>query len=215
MNITHLPIPLDTSHTSLDRSSGIHLSGIINKLAIAQGIYSPSTSAPDDSRHFRRCIGLAWEDWLAPRLLHTYPTFEYHMGEICVDGVYMHPDGIHFEDDGAIVLHEIKATYYSTKQLLKPLEKLIVWFWQGMGYLYGLTQHTGQRCTRAIYHPAFLCGDYSTMNPLYRPFQCDFTWEEITAFWQVVLANKHLAAPESYSPGVSGVQSISSGGVGE
>jgi hypothetical protein len=212
MNITHLPIPLDTSHTSLDRSPGIHLSGILSKMAVAQGIYSPSTSSsPDESRHFKRCLGLAWEDWLAARLPATYPTFEYHLGEICIDGIYMHPDGIHYEPDGSIILHEIKYTYYSTRQLLHPLEKLIVWFWQGMGYLYGLTKYTGQLCTSAIYHPAFACGDYKDgMNPVYRPFQCDFTWEEIEAFWQLVLANKYLAEAESYSRvvAVEGLQSI-------
>lgn len=215
MELTHLSIPISFSSAGA-RSPGIHLSGILTRMAVAQGIYpaqlppsppsppSPSTngiSTPSlDPRSVKRATGLAWEDWLAPRLAPHFPDFSYHPGEYLVDGIYMSPDAIHFEPSGEIILHEIKASYYSSKQTQNPTEKLIVWLWQGMGYLYGLSEASGQRCTTCIYHPNFLMGDYSRGNgitPQYSPFRVTFEWEEICTLWKLVLANKRLADPET------------------
>jgi hypothetical protein len=219
MTLTHLSIPISaSSSTSAPRSSGVHLSGIIKKLAVAQGIYpSPTPGAilpPRRHREIKMIIGLAWEDWLAPRLATQFPDFEYHLGEFELDGIYGTPDAIHIDPEtGRLILHEIKATYYSSKQLTEfsPTGKLSPWLWQTLGYLAMLSVAYSAPCTTVILHPNFLCGNYTGgMNPDYLPVQFDFTRDEIMTNWELMLANKHLAEPEVYA--VNGVDGNGGGG---
>jgi hypothetical protein len=199
VKLTRLSLPITDGGTSR-RSSGIHLSGILGAIAVRQGIYSGAPSTPEETsgRRMSRILGLAWEDWLAPRITQHYPTFEYHLGELSFDGVIGTPDGISYEADGTLLLHEIKRTAYSSKQLDFPTEKIVPWMWQCMGYLRMLTEESGCQCTRAVLHPVFISGDYKQQRyPQYLPTLLEFTWEEIEANWAMVQTAKYLAAPET------------------
>jgi hypothetical protein len=199
MKLTRLSLPLTDGGTS-PRSPGVHLSGILGAIATRQGIYSgaPLTSIEREGRKMSRALGLAWEDWLAPRITLHYPSFEYHLGELSFDGVIGTPDGISYEDDGSLLLHEIKRTRYSCKQLDFPTEKIVPWMWQCMGYLRMLTEESGCQCTRAVLHPMFVDGDYKLARyPQYLPTLLEFTWEEVETNWAMVQANKYLAQPEA------------------
>lgn len=199
MKLTRLSLPLTDGGTTL-RTPSLHLSGILGPIAVRQGIYSgiPLTPTEREGRKMSRALGLAWEDWLAPRIARHYPSFEYHLGELSYDGVIGTPDGISYEDDGTILLHEIKRTAYSSKQLDFPTEKIVPWMWQCMGYLRMLTEEAGCQCTRAVLHPMFITGDYKTQRyPQYLPTLLEFSWEEIEANWEMVQGAKHLAVLES------------------
>lgn len=204
MKLTRLSLPLSDSGASA-RTPGIHLSGILYQLAIRQGIYSP----PKDNltqielysyfqaRHMKRICGLAWEDWLANRIVQYYPTFDYHFGELSHENIIGTPDGVSYESDGRLLLHEIKHTRYSSAQLNFPQNKLAPWLWQCMGYLRMLSEETGCQCTRAVLHPLFTDGDYKQNKyPQYLPTLFEFTWDEILANWELVQSVKELAVAE-------------------
>lgn len=92
-----------------DRTPGVHVSGLIRKMAAQYGILKKKwipdpedialvevvgdgaewwkTLDPDSQ--VRMAIGMAWEQWYLPQLPHVV----YQPGEMCVEGVYMTIDG--------------------------------------------------------------------------------------------------------------------------
>ena len=204
MKLTRLSLPITDGGTS-PRTPGIHVSSILSHIAISQGLYSAWPSSPTqeqrDARRMKRIQGLAWEDWLAPRIAAHYSTFEYHLGELSLDGIIGTPDGISYESDGSILLHEIKHTKYSSRQLDFHSDsqwKLAPWTWQCMSYLRMLSEEAGCECTRAVVHPLFADGDYKENRwPQYTPVLLEFEWVEITGMWEVILNNKRYAKAET------------------
>jgi hypothetical protein len=186
------------------RSPGTHLSGIIKGMALKASIEGVTddgdlgeliASVPlvDTGTHpklMKLAVGLAWEDWIYQHI----PGLKYHPGEFEVDGIYMTPDGITYDGtEGRPVLHEFKATYYSSN---KPIEEMQMWLWQCAGYLMGLSVYSMTECTEAVIHPLYLKGDYRTAWPVYQPVRLTFDWAEIEQMWEVFLAHKYLARVE-------------------
>jgi hypothetical protein len=196
------------SESDAPRSPGIHLSGIIRRIAITRGLLKSfeddedldviiGRTHPDlvgeNSRLLLVAWGVAWEEYRARRM---GPGFIHQPGEISHDGISMTPDGLEFLPDGSILLHEFKATWTSAR---KPLEEHPMWMWQGAGYLKALSEQYQQPLTRVMFHPLFMRGDYSRTGPqwpLYRPEIVEFEPEEIQSYWTMIVRNRDYAIPE-------------------
>jgi hypothetical protein len=171
------------------RSSGIHVSGIIQILAAKHNISYPQSSEVE--RQMRFAVGFAWEEWLVKQI----PGLIHQPGPYQLDGVWMSPDGV-TNDDLGLLLHEMKATWTS---MTKPIQDRITWLWQVMSYLAGISATFGEKCTRAVIHPLYLNGDYKeNRHPVYQPVMLEFEWSEIEKNWELMLAYRDQAKEESY-----------------
>lgn len=189
------------------RSPGVHLSGIIRSVALSTGALksrddeedldvmianTQPENVGDNSRLMLVVLGMAWESWMAPRI----PGMIHQPGELCLDGVYMSPDGIAFDEKGKGKLHEFKATWTTAR---KPIEDHAMWMWQAAGYLAALSEHFKEPWLNVVFHPVFMRGDYTRTGPqwpLYRPQEIEFEPEEIRSYWDMLLRNRGNAKPE-------------------
>lgn len=93
----------------LVRTPGVHVSGLIRKMAATYGILKKKWVPDLEDIHLvevvgdgqvwwqsldadskvRMAIGMAWEQWYLPQI----PNIVYQPGEMCVEGVYMTIDG--------------------------------------------------------------------------------------------------------------------------
>lgn len=186
------------------RAEGIHVSALIRCVAIETGILKKEWASIEDisltdlrqitdpTAVLRISIGLAWEEWYIPQI----PGVADHPGEMEVDDIYMNHDGesldviITGRDAGkcAIILHEVKATYKSSrdtngdqKDQIEWLNKQWMWIAQAKSYCKG-------RGTRYILlHVLFICGDYSyPIRPVLKIWAIEFTQKEIDDSWQLL-----------------------------
>lgn len=181
------------------RSPGVHVSRIIRKIAVENGVLDPKWvddlsllevgnsgwwESLDESTQLRMSIGLAWEEWY----LNQLEGVVFHPGEMQVDGIYMTHDGESLDylvtngkKQMGLVLHEVKATYKSTKTVGNLLTQ---WMWlaQTKSYCKGLS-------TRVAYlHVLFLCGDYSyPMSPKKKIWKITYTQAEIDDNWELMM----------------------------
>lgn len=194
---------IDLRNYGPPRTSGIHLSSIIRHIALLTGElkkeYSEGPSLQDlISRNLspnfcgpivRATVGFAWESWLSSHLSRVH-NLNHQSGELICDGIVMSPDGL--DDD--LVLHEFKATWKSSAH---PVTDQLMWMWQVMGYLYGLSMDTGQRCLVCVLHPLYMCGDYrGERDPVYKPTVIEFEWEELERNWSMMMQYKDAVMPE-------------------
>lgn len=203
MKAVSVRYPIDLKENCKDRSSGVHLSGILRAMAVKIGM--KGINADDDldglidttgpyevgttGQLMRIVIGYAWEDWLGPRIGGAV----YHPGEYSLDGIFGSPDAIGFDQDGSPVLHEFKATFKSSKT---PLTNNLLWVWQAAGYLSMISATHNTPCQKAVLHPLYIKGDYSGIDPQYLPVMLEFEREELTSLWNMVVLNKDLAKAE-------------------
>ena len=190
------------------RTPGVHLSGILRPLAFSMGWLdkkwdteetldelierTPVDEVGLNGNLMRLVLGMAVEEWIAKQLIALRPGFIHQPGEYSLDGILGTPDGIEFDDEG-ILLHEIKGTHKSAK---KPITEQKLYIWQVACYLKMVSEFFHERVTRCMFHPFFIRGDYSGIDPLYLPQLVIFEWEEIESYWNVVVENKGLAVPE-------------------
>ncbi len=129
------------------RSSGLHVTTVLRKIAIAIGIpnltgdfpVAPSevtvAENPGSDEYVGLCIiamGLAFEDYVARCLGDD---FEYHPGELELDGIVGSPDGWTLDEEHGLIIEEFKCTDKSSKW--SPLEderKWWLWLHQMMCY---------------------------------------------------------------------------------
>jgi hypothetical protein len=189
------------------RSEGIHVSRVIKGIAVEAKILRPEWVDPEDlslvetdgagdiwwqqldpASKIRMSIGLAWEAWYVPQMGNVV----LHPGEMRVEGIYMTHDGESLDaiyrggqtDTGGagweLCLHEIKATYKSTKTV-GDLETQWMWLAQTKAYCKGL----GTRI--AFVHVLFLCGDYKyPITPQLKCWRVEYTQEEIDDNWELL-----------------------------
>lgn len=212
MIVTPVPIVLPPPSGGLPRSQGVHVSSIIRCIATEAGILKPEwaeelslvqVSSQTEwwdslvpSVKLRIAMGLAWEQWYIPQLTHIAD----HPGEMCVDDVYMTPDGESLDtivtergEEGYILaVHEIKLTYKSVNTVGHDLKGQYMWIAQLLAYCRGLNT------TRAYLHVLFVCGNY---KPAFEPqigpikgqntaYRVDFTPEEVEAGWRQLIDYK-------------------------
>lgn len=141
----------------------------------------------------RISIGLAWESYYIP----TLPDVLDHPSEMHCDGVYMNHDGESVtafmcptsnQNSLIIIVHEIKATYKSTKtvgvteeEFLKNRKKNWMWLSQLMSYC----RAKGTR--HGWLHVLFLNSNYKfPMVPEILIYKFEFTQEELDENWALM-----------------------------
>lgn len=192
------------------RSPGIHESSIIRciaaetgvldrrwveELSLIEGNHDEWWAGLDEDSQLRMAIGMAWDEWYIPRIPNVVP----HPGELCVDGVYMTPDGesvdVILTDHGSrhvFALHEVKTTSKSIKTVAPrlvtgdmndpaDLETQLMWLWQVLAYCKGM------KTLLAYLHVLFLYGDYTyPMRPRLLCWRLQFTQEEVDYNWSLL-----------------------------
>lgn len=182
------------------RSEGVHVSRIIRNIAVENGALKPEWvddlslieagndgwwESLDSCSQLRMSIGLAWEEWYINQLDGVV----FHPGEMQVDGIYMTHDGESLDyiitggkQQLALCLHEVKATYKSTKTV-GDLQTQWMWLAQTKAYCKGLNTLT------AYLHVLFLCGDYTyPMRPVKKIWRITYTQAEIDDNWDLMVS---------------------------
>lgn len=198
VQVALLDYPVATPE-SAGRSPGLHVSRIIRNIAIEAKILKIPVdvdtlslreagteefwaSLPEGDR-LRMSIGLAWEAWYIPHLQDVVD----HPGEMACEGIFMTHDGESLDvvyregrEDHLLAVHEIKATYKSTKTV-GNLDTQWMWLAQIKAYCHGLG-------TRLAYlHVLFVNGDYSyPMTPKLKVWRLEFTDDEIAENWELL-----------------------------
>lgn len=188
------------------RSEGVHLSKIIRNMAVENGVLKPEWVEDfslieaktdqeewwdnlDEPSRLRMSIGLAWEQWYLPQLGNVV----HQPGEMCLQGIYMTHDGESLDmiltpkgQRLKLFLHEVKATYKSTKTVGDDLATQWLWLAQTKGYCKGLN------ILVAYLHVLFLCGDYKyPIKPQKKVFKITYTQLEIDDNWEMILSYLH------------------------
>lgn len=215
MITTPVPVVLELPQGA-PRSPGVHISSIIRCIATEAGILKPEWveelslvdagrdgwwESLDATSQIRIMVGLAWEEWYLARL----PDVIKHPGEICIDGIYMTPDGESLSviitvrgPRHTLAIHEVKVTYKSLRTVAPrhvtgnpddpaDLETQWMWLQQIRAYCKGANTTVG------FLHVLFLCGDYTyPIRPRLGPYEnvhccwrIEFTQAEIDEAWKL------------------------------
>lgn len=193
MITTEIPVNLTLPPSKTPRSEGTHVSSIIRCIATETGILKTEfqeelslvdvREITDPVAVLRIRIGLAWEE-------HYIPTLEGvtdHPGEMEYEGVYLTHDGESLsviitggKEQWAVVIHEVKATYKSTRTV-GDLKGQFMWLAQMKAYC----KAKGTRF--AVLHVLFLCGDYTyPISPVLKVWAIEFTQEEVDDNWELL-----------------------------
>lgn len=189
--IQDLPL-VDNSST---RTPGLHISAIIRCIAIERKILT--TDDLDDLSlvdvrdmsnigilaQLRIHMGMAWDLYY----LTLLPEVVSHPGEMCVEGIYMTPDGeclstvvVDRRKVTRLVIVEVKCTWKSTNTVGNMVSQFM-WLAQVKSYCKG----AGTRF--AELHVMFVCGDYKRpIQPKLIVFHIEFTQEEIEDNWSLL-----------------------------
>lgn len=182
-------IDINAGPNTQPRASGIHLSGIIEHIALLTGrLYKDDREALTGfslETKLMMALGLAWEDWLAYQLPHV----DYHFGELELNGILCTPDGVDCATD---TLYEFKTTRKSSFKVLDGYDKQWMWISQNQGYCKML----GWRKVRQIIY--FLNGDYHPPTPQLITLGIEYSQAEIDNNWALMLKYRDAAKPESY-----------------
>lgn len=161
------------------RAEGLHLGSIIKALKEEMGLgIKPGKGFTDIELTAE--IGLLWERVLSKVMAEKYA---YRPPQMCVDGVWMSPDGVGPDPDGEVplVVEEYKAAWASTKRC--PSENFH-YMTQVKSYCRAL------QTPIAIFRIFHVMGDYRGSGPIYRVSRCRFTQHELDANWDMILKGK-------------------------
>lgn len=200
---TEIPIQYKLPESKTPRTDGVHVSAIIRCIATETGILKKEwveevslldhREITDPIAITRISIGLAWEEWYIPNVLGPMLGVSDHPGELCLDAIYMTPDGesvdmVLFENvfkgkdkkKAVLRIHEVKATYKSTNTVGDPPDDPL--------YMMQIKSYCKAAGTRfAALHILFLCNDYKfPMVPVLKCWFLEFTQEEIDTNWDLI-----------------------------
>lgn len=160
--------------TTGPRSSGIHLSDIINDIEAV--LYPKEAERKSEmTNSWFACVGFIWEQVLSL-------AFAWLLGqrpkEIIKDGIACSPDGI---NDELELVDEYKCTWRSSKHT--PDE---VWRWmvQTKAYCYAASYNVVR------FHVLYVMGDYKFSGPQCKVFLIEFTNEELISNWLMLKQHK-------------------------
>jgi len=178
----------------VSRAKGLHLSQVIDFIENPEG---PARDGDlSDDGHAYACGGFLWERVLV-RLTESRPEELWEWlftgalaeirnpdvirpGEMCIDGIWMTPDGFNLVDD---CLEEYKYTSKSANTAITD-KKFRRWTsYQIPGYLKGLNLTT---CRLRVY---FSRGDYTNGIPQWREYLLTYTQQEIDDTWENIVNN--------------------------
>lgn len=193
---------IDRTKLHSERSSGVHLSGILRHLAYSPGgalADGKGKSEPSDFEETYPTIvacGVMWEEMA----VSLYPTIQWQPGERERDGIYGTPDGISWDEQvlpnnqkGAHRFDIIDEFKFTTKGMRQPQD---VWWWQRQGL--GYCALTGLDCVR--WHVLWSHGGYKGARwehfPVYTRTLVKFEDREIDKWWDVLVKHKGKAEKE-------------------
>lgn len=161
------------------RGDGIHLSSIINALAVRYDIWKPS-DIPDKSR---MQLGLALEHAIAHRQELDNPGDFVRVGEIEKDGIKGNLDLL---QRSIYNPWEIKLTWLSTIHDIRS-QKLRPKWWQAQGYA---AMIESDEATLAMCH---VDGDYTyPKRVIYNVWRQWWTKQEMINHWNFILRHKDM-----------------------
>lgn len=199
MTSTEIPVSFKLPPSKTKRSEGVHVSAIIRAIASETGILKPEwveeislldhREITDPVAILRISIGLAWEEWYIPNVLGPMFNVSDHPGEMCLDSIYMTPDGESIDSviitrnkkTGAVLrIHEVKATYKSVNTVGDPPDDPL--------YMMQIKSYCKASNTRfAALHILFLGGDYTyPLKPVIKCWFLEFTQEELDDNWDLM-----------------------------
>jgi hypothetical protein len=189
MKSIEIPVNLTLPESRTPRSEGVHVSSVIRCIATETGILKPEWAEElslvdkrditDPTAILRISVGLAWEEYYIPTHLGPVGVVD-HPGEMCVQDIYMTHDGESLDviitdrrREIALVVHEVKATWKSTKTV-GDMTSQWLYLTQIKAYCKGLNTRF------AKIHILFMCGDYTyPIKPQIKCWLLEFTQEEI------------------------------------
>lgn len=185
--------------SSMRRSSGVHLSGVIRYVMTVAGQLTQ-----EDREEFlplRMAVGMAWEAFV----VGLWPDMIWQPGECSRDGIVGSPDGITRIPAGEfpprdMMLEEFKATWKSRlekteqKGVRPPAKKITedrLWMLQVGGYCHMMGLN------KARMHVLWVNGDYRGSGPQYFTYLIQFGDAELERMWNnMILPNIGGATPE-------------------
>ena len=159
------------------RSKGIHISDLINTMAVRLGHYEESEV--DDNTRARWQMGHAFERAVVRSLAEFYdeaaPTRYQSLGELELDGIYGTPD---MYDAGDDAIEEIKLTWMTARRGADDPK-----FWRYWVQLKSYCRMANTPLARL--HVCYVNGDYGTTTsaPIYRVWERRFTTRELVENW--------------------------------
>jgi hypothetical protein len=157
------------------RTEGTHVSTLIK--ALCEALEPERFSGEMDYTRFE--VGYAVERAIERAWAERHITV-IRPGEFTVNGITGSPDGVSFEDDGTIVIEEIKCTWMSSRGCPED-RKFWHWIVQMKAYAHLLGTD------RARLHVLFVNGNYADeRTPQYRSWDFQFTTREIEENWAML-----------------------------
>jgi hypothetical protein len=191
-------------HGAGPRTAGVHVSELIRDVALRMGLLLSKEDEGEldwtlaryrlargedaatlyPAAIYRVALGLAWERWYGEQC----PEVNFHdIGEIERDGIIGSPDGLSVAGDGALVVHEIKLTWKSSRDGREDAEERLSaeWMWlaQIKCYMAMLARTIQAPVTRAELHVFWVCGNYRGSGPQARRYELEFMAEEVEKTW--------------------------------
>ena len=157
------------------RSSGLHLTDIIQGIADDTGRSKKRSDLGESELENYRAVGFCWERVLE-NVLSGIDEKLWRPGEVSMDGISCTPDGVSMGDD--LVLEEFKCTWTSSK---KSVEDRWQWWTQIKAYC-----HVLGLC-RARLRVLYINGNWSPPIPRVRMYEAGFTPQELDENWQMLV----------------------------
>lgn len=210
----------DATPGASPRTSGIHLSGILRKMALEYGKLpaeyansnagtlireTPIEQAGSISALCRMAFGMAWEQWIVQHATHYWPGFMHQPGEFIRDDIRGTPDGLSEEPDGSPAIHEFKFTWKSMGKN-KPIDGEWLWLAQIAGYAALVSEALCCPCIKAYLHVAYAMGDYTRgpeSGPKYKVYAIDMNQEEVEMAWSEYVKYRDAGGVEAENWGVN------------
>ena len=175
MEILDLDVPFPWTEGP-PRRKGLHLTDIIQDMAISSGIRKRS-DMPEELRkaHFEK--GYIWERLLSMAFADQVPV---RPGEFICDGIACSPDGILYLEDG-IAVAEYKCTFYSSD---RDFTDTVFWSWhmQAKGYCHVIGTDL------AVFYVLFLKGNHrDEPGPVKRVYPVRYSSNEIEEAWMSIV----------------------------
>lgn len=210
MTINEVQAHFDLNFEALPRTPGIHVSHLLKEICLNLGLWKrededeldvinarfQASRGEDIVRLYpavicRVAVGLAWEQFYGRQ-----QDINFHgIGELARYGIIGTPDGLEFDDEGAII-HELKATWKSSRDdREEPQERLLrEYYWTAQVASYAALSTVGEidvsnpgLVTRGMLHVIYLNGNYRGSGPQLKVYQITYRPEEIVANWRMLM----------------------------
>ena len=178
MNMTILDAPFPFRPPTV-RADGVHLSDILKPMReeFLSSVYPSLDDMEEDERleaRMRMEAGFIWEDTLSRAFGNA---FAPRYNDLCVDGVWMNPDGCVIQTDAPRRVDEYKFT-----SSYKAPDARVDWQWQVKAYCWAV----GALVAR-FYVLHYNGVHRNDRGPTFKAYECVYTRLELQENWQMIL----------------------------